>query len=281
MAATDIPHFRKTKTSSQLIVHGEPYLMLSAELHNSTLGSAEFMATTNIWQNMKEMHINTLLGSVSWEQIEPMERHFDFTNLEAVVLAAREHGMKLVLLWFGSFKNALSTYVPAWVKRNVKRFPRVHTVEAGNRRRTIELLSPFSETCWTADAKAFGMLMAHLRNFDAQHSTVVMVQVENEIGLLGDYRDRSKAAEREYSKAVPEDLLKHLRTEYTRLHPDFTKRFPDLRSASTKASWKEVFGSTSEINAEEIFMANAFSKYIQQVASAGKAAYPIPLYANA
>jgi hypothetical protein len=125
------------------------------------------------------------------------------------------------------------------------------------------------------------MLMAHLEKFDAQYSTVVMVQVENETGLLGDYRDRSKAAEREYGKAVPEDLLRHLQTEYTRLHPDFTKRFPDLRSASTNASWKEVFGSTSEINAEEIFMANAFSKYIQHVASAGKAAYPIPLYANA
>ena len=255
--------------------------MLSAELHNSTLSSAEFMATTNIWQNMKDMHINTLLGSVSWEQIEPTEGHFDFTNLEAVILAAREHGMKLVLLWFGSFKNALSTYVPTWVKRDVKRFPRVHTVEAGNRRRTVELLSPFSENCWTADAKAFGFLMAHLQKFDAQHSTVVMVQVENETGLLGDYRDRSKAAEREYSKAVPEDLLQHLQTEYTRLHPDFTKRFPDLSSASAKASWKELFGSTSETNAEEIFMANAFSKYIQHVASAGKAAYPIPLYANA
>jgi hypothetical protein len=281
MAPTDIPHLRKTKTSSHLIVHGKPYLMLSAELHNSTLSSAEFMATTKIWQNMKDMHINTLLGSVSWEQIEPTEGHFDFTNLEAVILDAREHGMKLVLLWFGSFKNALSTYVPAWVKRDVKRFPRVHIVEAGNRRRTVELLSPFSENCWTADAKAFGMLMAHLREFDAQHSTVVMVQVENETGLLGDYRDRSKAAEREYSKAVPEGLLKHLQAKYTSLHPDFTRRFPHLRSTSTKASWKKVFASTSEINAEEIFMANAFSKYIQHVASAGKAAYPIPLYANA
>lgn len=280
MAATDIPHLRKTKTSSQLIVNGKPFLMLSAELHNSTLSSAEYMATDKIWQNMKEMHINTLLGSVSWEQIEPREGEFDFSNLEAVILAAREHGMKLVLLWFGSFKNALSTYVPAWVKRDVKRFPRVHTIESGNRRRTLELLSPFSENCWTADARAFEKLMTRLKEFDSHDSTVVMVQVENETGLLGDYRDRSKIAERMYREPVPSDLLNHLQAEDTHLHPEFTKRFPELKTSAAGSSWKQVFGSKSEINAEEMFMADAFSKYIQHVASAGKAAYPIPLYAN-
>lgn len=254
--------------------------MLSAELHNSTLSSAEYMATNKVWQNMKDMHINTLLGSVSWEQIEPREGEFDLSNLEAVILAAREHKIKLILLWFGSFKNALSTYVPAWVKKDVRRFPRVHTVEAGNRRRTLELLSPFSENCWTADAKAFGTLMAHLREFDSQHGTVVMVQVENETGLLGDYRDRSRIAEQNYSEPVPRELLEYLQADGDKLHPEFSKRFPDIKSSSAGSSWKEVFGSKGEINAEEIFMADAFSRYIQHVAQAGKAAYPIPLYAN-
>ncbi|KAF1923536.1 glycoside hydrolase family 35 protein [Didymella exigua CBS 183.55] len=280
MTAIDIPHLRKTKTSSQLIVNGEPFLMLSAELHNSTLSSAKYMADDKIWQNMRDMHINTLLGSVSWEQIEPEEGNFDFSNLDAVILAAREHNMKLVLLWFGSFKNALSTYVPAWVKKDVKRFPRVHTIEAGNRKRTLELLSPFSENSWTADAKAFGELMAHLKEFDGQHSTVLMVQVENETGLLGDFRDRSKIAEKKYSEPVPKDLLEHLQTKYADLHPEFTKRFPGIKSTSSGATWKDVFGSKDEVNAEEMFMADAFSKYIHHVASAGKAEYPIPLYVN-
>ena len=108
-----IPHLRKTKTSSQLIVNGEPFLMLSAELHNSTLSSAKYMADDKIWQNMRAMYINTLLGSVSWEQIEPVEGQFDFSNLDAVILAAREHGIKLVLLWFGSFKNGITNSVEA------------------------------------------------------------------------------------------------------------------------------------------------------------------------
>lgn len=255
--------------------------MLSAELHNSTLSSAKYMADDKIWQNMNDMHINTLLGSVSWEQIEPVEDQFDFSNLDAVILAAREHGMKLVLLWFGSFKNALSTYAPAWVKKDVKRFPRVHALEAGGKRKTVELLSPFCEAAWTADAKAFAKLMAHLREFDGQHSTVLMVQVENETGLLGDSRDRSKIAEKKFHEPVPKDLLAWLQSKQSELHPEFQKRYPQISTATVgQSTWEEIFGTKDIIDANEMFMADAFSRYIHHVASAGKAEYPIPLYAN-
>ncbi|KAF2820098.1 glycoside hydrolase [Ophiobolus disseminans] len=277
----DIPHLRKTKTSSQLIVNGEPFLMLSAELHNSTLSSAKYMADDKIWQNMRDMRINTLLGSVSWEQIEPEEGKFDFSNLDAIILAAREHNMKLVLLWFGSFKNALSTYIPAWVKKNVQRFPRVHVLEAGGRRKTVELLSPFCEEAWNADARAFGKLMAHLKDFDESRSTVLMVQVENEPGLLGDSRDRSKIAEKKFAEPVPKDLLHHLQSNMAKLHPQFQKRYSSISSATAgEATWMDVFGTKDAIDADEMFMAHYFSQYIQHVASAGKAEYPVPHYTN-
>jgi hypothetical protein len=282
MTAMDIPHLRKTTTSSQLIVNGEPFLMLSAELHNSTLSSAKYMADDKIWQNMKDMHINTLLGSVSWEQIEPEEGRFDFSNLDAVILAARKHNMKLVLLWFGSFKNALSTYVPSWVKKDVKRFPRVHVLEAGAKKRTLELISPFCEEGWKADAKAFAKLMAHLKEFDGKHSTVLMVQVENETGLLGDSRDRSKIADKKFAEPVPKELLQHLQSKKADLHPEFSKRYsPNVSAAAAgQATWEDVFGSQDIVDANEMFMADAFSRYIHKVASAGKVEYPIPLYAN-
>lgn len=255
--------------------------MLSAELHNSTLSSAKYMADDKIWQNMKDMYINTLLGSVSWEQIEPEEDKFDFSNLDAIIKAARQHNIKLVLLWFGSFKNALSTYVPAWVKKDIKRFPRVHTIEAGGKKKTLELLSPFNEKAWKADAKAFAKLMAHLREFDGKDSTVIMVQVENETGLLGDSRDRSQIADRKFQEPVPTDLLQHLQSNMQDLHPEFQKRFPNCSSAEPgKATWTDVFGAKDAPNAEEVFMADIFSRYIHHVASAGKAEYPIPLYAN-
>lgn len=228
---------------------------------------------------MKSANINTLLGSVTWEMIEPIEGQFDFSELDKVILGAREHDMHLVLLWFGSFKNALSTYAPGWVKKNVKRFPRVHISQAGAVTKTLELVSPFNEAAWQADAKAFAALMAHLRDFDSQHSTVLMVQVENETGLLGDSRDRSRIAEQKFASPVPAELITHLQaiSRSSSAHPKFAKRFPDIQNVEAgKATWKEAFHK----GADEMFMAHAFSHYVGQVAAAGKAQYPIPFYTN-
>lgn len=288
-----IPHLRATKTSHQLIVHDSSFLLLPAELHNSTLSSASYMHSANIWANMKAMHINTLLGSVSWSQIEPSEASFDFSNLDAILASAREHGMKLILLWFGSFKNGLSTYVPGWVKKDTKRFPRARILEAGGRRKTLDLLSPFVRGCWEADARAFAALMGHLREVDGVENTVLMVQVENECGVLGDSRDRSREAEMRWRENVPRDLMRWLREKGKegRLHAEFLKRFPEFGlqgegdgrgvSEDEEASWTELFGERDVADAEEMFMADAFSRYIQQVAEAGKAAYPLPMYTNA
>lgn len=97
------PHLRKSNGCTQLIVDGKPYLALAAELHNSSMSSAEHMST--IWPSLAKDNINTVLGCVGWEQIEPIEGHFDFSNLDKVILGARDSGLRLVLLWFGSFKN--------------------------------------------------------------------------------------------------------------------------------------------------------------------------------
>lgn len=278
MASHSIPHLRKTKNSSQLIVNDKPFLMLAGELHNSSLSSANFMST--VWPNMKAANINTLLGSVTWEMIEPVEGEFDFSELDKVILGAREHEMHLVLLWFGSFKNALSTYVPRWVKRDVKRFPRVHVSEAGAVTRTQELLSPFCEAAWTADAKAFSALMTHLKEFDSKHSTVLMVQVENETGLLGDSRDRSNIANTLFKEPVPAHLITELQARSAEdVHPCFSKRHPHFSSLQPgKSTWSESFPVGPD--ADEAFMAYHISLYVNHVASAGKAAYPIPSYTN-
>jgi hypothetical protein len=167
MPSLRIPHLRKSKTSSQLMVNGKPFLMLAAELHYSSLSDPAYMQT--VWQNTKDMSINTLLGSVTWEMIEPVEGQFNFAEADQVILDARRYNKHLVLLWLGSFKNALSTYVPGWVKKDVKRFPRVHVSEAGAVTRTLELVSPFNDRKATWE-EAFGsrdmtyadeMFMAH------------------------------------------------------------------------------------------------------------------------
>ena len=105
-ASLDIPHLVDTKGSKQLIVKGKPFLMRGGELQNSSLTSPEYMAP--VWQKMADTNINTLLGCVTWEMIEPEEDRFDFSVLDEIILAARSHSMHLVLLWFGSFKNGKS-----------------------------------------------------------------------------------------------------------------------------------------------------------------------------
>lgn len=102
-ANINIPHLGKNENSKQLIVKGRPFLMRAGELQNSSLTSVEYMET--VWKKMIDTNINTLLGCITWETIEPKEDNFDFSVLDEIILAARKHSMHIVLLWFGSFKN--------------------------------------------------------------------------------------------------------------------------------------------------------------------------------
>jgi len=252
--------------------------MLAGELHNSSLSSAKYMST--IYPIMRHMNLNALLGAVTWELIEPVEGTFTFAELDACIHGAREQGLHLVLLWFGSFKNALSTYVPAWVKTDVNRFPRAHVRDDMGRLKTTELVSPFCEEAVAADARAFAALMAHVKEIDGEHSTVLMVQVENEPGLLGDSRDRSRIADKKFAEPVPTDLMEYMESQRT-LHPMFEKRWPDFQQSlklCKNRSWEDVFGPG--IAAEELFMADVFARYVGRVAAAGRKEYDIPLYAN-
>ncbi|KAF5589956.1 DNA recombination protein [Fusarium pseudocircinatum] len=275
----DIPHLRRNENSKQLIVNGRPFLMRAGELQNSSLSSVEYMEP--VWQKMVDTNINTLLGSVTWEMIEPEEDIFDFSVLNEIIIAARKHSMHLVLLWFGSFKNGLSTYVPSWVKQNTKRFPRAKLRKAGDRLDTADVVSIFHPECRKADAKAFGALMQHLREFDQSYSTVIMVQVENESGLLGDSRDGSELAEQALRQPVPRELLGFLTSSWESLHEDIKTHnlahFDPLRDLEG-GDWETVFGSSSRT--DELFMAYHYALYVNQVAGAGKAQYPIPHYTN-
>ncbi|MGD1074139.1 MAG: beta-galactosidase, partial [Bryobacteraceae bacterium] len=192
-SASDIPHLRKQGTAIQLIVDGKPFLALAGELMNSSATGLDYMKS--VWPELAKAKLNTLLPGVSWNQIEPQEGKFDFTVLDGVIQGARSHNMRLVLLWFGSWKNSLSGYPPDWVKRDFERFPRAQV--AGGK--SIELLTPFSDANRDADARAFAALMRHVKAVDGQQHTVVMIQVENEVGMHGDSRDRSPAANQAFA----------------------------------------------------------------------------------
>ncbi|KAI1089473.1 glycoside hydrolase [Rostrohypoxylon terebratum] len=280
MDTSSIPHLVETANSKQLHVHGKPFLMLPAELQNSSFTSEEYMST--VWQNLKDINANTILGCVTWEMIEPIEGRFDFSRLNKMIEGAREFGLHLVLLWFGSFKNGLSTYVPSWVKANPKRFPRAKLRKAGGVLETADVLSLFHHEALEAESIAFAALMMYLEDIDSELRTVLMVQVENETGLLGDSRDACVAANKKFSEDVPKDLVSFFVEEWDSLHPDLKETIgpvlKDGKGAYPEGSWEEVFGKGQRT--DELFMAYHYAHYVNHIAEIGKRNYPIPLYTN-
>jgi hypothetical protein len=264
-AAADLPKVVLENGASQLLVHGKPYLMLGGELGNSSAGTAAQADT--ILPRLASLHVNTVLMPVAWEQIEPVEGRYDFHLLDHWIAVARQQRMHLVLLWFGSWKNGFSEYAPAWVKADTQRFPRARTIDGA----PLEILSTFGDETLRLDSRAFAALMAHVRAEDAQQ-TVLMVQVENEVGLVGDGRDRSTPANLAFDGEVPPPLVQALAAKRGTLTPELAAHFnPQARS------WKEVFGDA----ADEAFMAWRYASYADAVASAGKQQYALPMYMNA
>ena len=271
-AATGIPHLVKKGSATQLIVEGKPFLALAGELLNSSSSSFEYMKP--IWPKLKLMNLNTVLAVVSWDMMEPEEGKFDFALVDGLIQEARSYDLHLVILWFGSWKNGISHYVPDWVKKDTKRFPRVRIANG----KTIEVLSTFGETSRQADARAFAALMRHIREIDSKKHTVIMIQVQNEVGVLGDSRDRCDAANAAFAGPVPERLMQYLIKNKDSLLPELKDVWSTTGFKET-GTWQEVFGYG--VKADEIFMAWNYARYVNRVAEAGKKEYPLPMYVNA
>jgi hypothetical protein len=267
-----LPHLERRGHATQLIVDGKPFLMLGGELHNSSSSSVEYMKA--VWPRLAAMHLNTVLTPVAWETIEPEEGKFDFTCVDGLLEGARENHLKLVLLWFGAWKNTFSSYAPGWVKTNEGGFPRVETSDG----RGTDRLSPFSAAVRDADAHAFAALMHHLRQVDGKNHTVLMVQLENEVGVIPQSRDYAPAADAAFAAGVPASLTQYLEEHRSQLNPELRAVW-EAAGAKTAGSWQEVFGSTPLTN--DLFMAWYYGTYVEHIAKAGKAEYPLPMYANA
>jgi hypothetical protein len=277
MAATAPPVIK----NRQLLVDGRPYLAIGGELHNSSASSPSYMQP--IWDKLQAMHVRTVIGTASWEDVEPSEGTFDFSVVDAQIVQARRRDMRVVLIWFGAFKNAASTYAPAWVRRDPVRFPRALAQGQLKEAFTYEgamprpVLSVFSPNLLSADRAAFVALMHHLARADPDHR-VIMVQVNNETGMLRDSRDRSRLAEAAWRQPVPAALIRFLDDRRGRLKPELDAVW--ARQGRRKSgSWAEVFGT--DWQADEIFMAWHFARYAEALASSGKQALSLPMYANA
>lgn len=248
VVAEPIPELITKNGRHALMVDGAPFLMLGLQANNS---SNYPQALQYVWPSVAKMHANTLEIPVAWEQIEPEEGKFDFSYLDVLLKEAREHNTRLVLLWFGTWKNNAPHYAPAWVKLNNQRFPRVVT-KTGD---TLNSLSPLGANTLAADKKAFLELLRYLKKND-EKNTVIMVQVENEAGTWGADRDYSAMAEKVFAANIPAELAQKLGVKL--------------------GSWAQVFGK----DADEFFHAYYIAKFCEELAAAGKAIKPLPMYAN-
>ena len=266
------PALTATRGITQLTLDGKPLLLRGGELENSTASDLALME--RVWPKLKAAHFNTVLAPVTWELVEPREGRFDWRSLDGIIAGARRHGMHLVLLWFGSWKNSQSSYVPAWVKRDQARFPRAATADG----KSIEILSALSDANLRADADAFAALMAHLKQTDGARRTVLMVQVENEVGMIPEARDHSPAAEAAFAAPVPRALTDWLAAHRQGLDPALKTAW-ESHGAKAGAGWAETFGAG--VWTDELFNAWTEGLFTGRVAARGKAVYPLPMFVNA
>ncbi|HYD25180.1 MAG TPA: DUF5597 domain-containing protein [Croceibacterium sp.] len=248
-AIAQAPRFEQGREKPALIVDGAPFLVLGAQANNSSNYPAML---AQVWPAVERIGANTLLMPVAWQQVEPSEGRFDFGFVDTLLEQARARDKRLVLLWFGTWKNTAASYAPAWVKNDGDRFPRMRHPDG----RAHYALSPHGAETLAADARAFARLMRHLRENDPQH-TVIMVQVENEAGSYGLARDHAAGPARLFEQPIPEALAEAL--------------------GVARTGWSEAFGP----RAEQFFTTWHLARYVDQVAEAGKREWDLPLYVNA
>ncbi|HEX8924580.1 MAG TPA: beta-galactosidase, partial [Terriglobales bacterium] len=247
--ATEAPKLIQKDGRYTFLVDGRPYLILGGQIHNSSGWPSEL---PQVWKSMEALHANTVEAPVYWEQLEPLPGKFDFSNVDAIVEGARAHNLRVVILWFGTWKNGNMHYVPAWVKEDTTRFPRIIRPDG----EPIDVLSPLSRNTLEADKAAFTALTRHLNQIDGEQHTIILIQVENESGNVGSVRDYSAQANKEIAGDVPADLL--------------------AATGKQRGNWMQAFGS----EADEIFQAYHQAKYINEIVAAGKREFNIPYYIN-
>lgn len=243
-----IPYIDKNKQC--LIVNGQPYFIFGGEVHNSSCSTISYFQEYVISQ-ITDIPVNTLLLPIYWEMIEKEEGQYDMSLVKDIIDIMRANNLKIVFLWFGLWKNGLSTYIPAWMKINRKKYAFCQN-EHGE---SLYTVSPLCFEAIEKDCQAYAELMKFIQSYDKSENTVIMMQVENEVGLLQSDRDYSSLATKYFNEMIPHDLK-----DYTHF----------------EGTWQDVFKQ----DAPEIFMTYYYAKAIEKITKIGKEIYPIPTITN-
>lgn len=246
-------------------VNGKPFFSIGGQLHNSSSNCLEDMKKG--FKALKLINANTVAVPIMWELFEKVENEFDYTQLHNVLSLCKENDMKLVVLWFGSWKNGMSQYAPQWIKKDKERFDFVQTGTG----RVIQNLSAVGEENLRCDAKAFVKLVEEIKKIDGGER-VIAIQVQNESGILGSDRDYSKKAQNLFDDTVPKELIQAIQKAGK------GKVFEDYKTNGEliNRKWEDTFG----YYAGEYFTAYHTSKYVEKIAKFGKEIMDIPMYTN-
>ena len=266
-----IPYLQTQNNVTRLIVDGKPFLMLAGELHNSTSSAPEYLAEA--MKNTASMHVNTVIASVAWEQFESQEGKFNYTLVDNILENANKSNLKIVLIWFASWKNGESSYAPIWVKKDTKRFFRIKN-KSGEK---MSAISPFCDEANTADAKAFVELMKYIKVKDTRKS-IIMIQPENEVGAFSEM-DYNTQALQLYAAQVPDKLIQYLKKNKGNLEKELKTTW-ESNGFKAKGTWAEVFGENN-FDAQNFFMSWQYATYINEICRRGKEVYNLPMFVNA
>lgn len=190
-----LPYLRKTNGRSELMVNGKPFIILGFQW-SCDLSSDEAYVESYL-PYAREMGCNTVVIPVYWRDVEPSPGNYRLEDLRKRIFACRENGLKMGVLWFGAYKNAQLWYVPDWVYRDEVQFPRVV-------RKNGEIFEntacPLGKNTLQRDKAAFLEVLKEIQRVDSEENTVIVVQIENEAGLLATDRCYCGTCSRRYAE---------------------------------------------------------------------------------
>lgn len=270
MAYAQKPYLKEVNGIQRLFYRDKPFLLLSGELHNSTGSTVDYLAPA--MNSLKQMHLNSVIVTAEWDLIEPEQGKYDFSSIDNIITLAEKNDFPVVIAWFGTWKNGVSSYIPGWMKRDTKKYFRARNAEG----EATDYISAFCSAARDADAKAFAAVMKYIKERD-KHNYVLFMQVENETGLWQQNIDHCKEAQKAFSSKVPQELIAYLQKgKGDKDNPMWV--YWTHQGKKTSGTWKEVFGDNAF--AENFFTQWSYASYIEAVAKAGRQEYDIPMYLN-
>jgi hypothetical protein len=258
-----------TEIKRPFIVDGKPFFPIGAEfLCQSGYSARDEAEVEEAFKAIKTATGNAGEFPVFWDQVEPVEGKYDFSSVDTLISLARRYEVKLILVWFATWKNGTMDFAPAWVKTNPQRFPREKAIDG----KDIWVLSSHCAATLEADKKVFAALCKHLKTRDSAEHTVIGLQVENEPNITEQDHDYAPEAMAIFNGPVPAKLMSAMKTKGKGEVYDAWQKAGGKESGT----WLEVFGELAGPTSHTWGLA----VYINEVAKAGKAVYNLPMIIN-